>query len=205
MTRRRWWLVGIVTLLVLVRAVLPEIVRRQAQTRVSDLLHARVTIGDVDLGLLRGVVALENVGLRPALPPDATPEAIAKSDAEPPVIGWERFMVNLRWWPLVHKTIRLEDVELDEPSVAVDRLADGALNLLAFVPAAAGGEKPATPEKSTAKPWAAGIDHLLLRTGHVRFRDFAVQGEPVDVRLPTIEVQDIALASGLYGGPARTN
>jgi hypothetical protein len=48
---------------------------------------------------------------------------------------------------------------------------------------------------------------LILRSGHVRFRDFAVQGEgePVDVRLPTIEVRDIALASGVYGGPARTS
>jgi len=207
MTRRRWWLVGIVTLLVLLRAVLPEIVRRQAETRASELLHAQVKIGDVDLGLLRGMVALDDVGLRPVPPPDATPEAKAAAEGAPPVVGWKRFAINLRWWPLVHKTVRLEDVELDEPIVAVDRLADGELNLLAFVPVAAGGEKPPAPEEPGAKPWGAGIDHLVLRSGHVRFRDFAVQGEgePVDVRLPTIEVRDIALASGLYGGPARSS
>src|SRR5262245_30242066 len=150
MTRRRWWLVGIVALLVLVRAALPAIVRWQAEKRVSELLHADVRIGDVDLGLLRGAVALEDVALRPAVSPDATPEAKAAAEAAPPVVGWKRFAVNLRWLMLLRKTIRLSDVELDEPSVAVDRLADGELNLLAFVPAAAGGEPPAKPAEPAA-------------------------------------------------------
>ena len=47
MTRRRWWLVGILALLVVVRVALPEVIRRQAETRVSELLKARVQIGDV--------------------------------------------------------------------------------------------------------------------------------------------------------------
>jgi hypothetical protein len=50
-------------------------------------------------------------------------------------------------------------------------------------------------------------DRVALVGGHLRFRDFAVRGEsePVDIRLPTIVVRDVALLPGHYGGPARTS
>ncbi|TMA67273.1 MAG: hypothetical protein E6J68_05795, partial [Deltaproteobacteria bacterium] len=67
--------------------------------------------------------------------------------------------------------------------------------------AAKTGEGQTTPAAgaeaagATAKAgWGVGVDHLALRGGHVRFRDFAVRGvEPVDIALPTIEVRDVAL------------
>ncbi|HWP66492.1 MAG TPA: DUF748 domain-containing protein, partial [Candidatus Limnocylindria bacterium] len=208
--RRRWWLVGVVGFVLLIRAALPEVIRRQLETRASELLQARVQVGDVDLGLLGGAVALEDVALRPAVAGGAPApvEAQPAESAEPPVVAWRRLAVNLRWWMLARKVVRFSTVELDEPRVALDRLADGELNLLAFVPAGEAADAPPADEAEEGAPWGVGIDRLVLRAGNVRFRDFAVQeegSEPVDVRLPTVDVRDVALAPGVYGGPARTS
>src|SRR5437870_5246880 len=199
--RRRRWLVALAILVVL-RAVLPFGLRALLASQAGKLLQARVEIGDVDLALLRGVVTLKDVAVRAG----ATAPA-PSSAAEPPLVAWKRFAVNVAWLPLLKKTLELQSVELDEPRVALDRLASGEINLMALVPR---GEAPAAkPAEGGAKAnagWGVGVDYLALREGHVRFRDFAVPGvEPVDVALPTIEVRDVALRPGMYGGPARAH
>src|SRR2546425_836256 len=199
--RRRRWLVALAILVVL-RAALPVGLRPLLASQAGKLLQARVEIGDVDLALLRGVVTLKDVAVRAG----ATAPA-PSSAAEPPLVAWKRFAVNVAWLPLLKKTLELQSVELDEPRVALDRLASGEINLMALVPK---GEAPAAkPAEGGAKAnagWGVGVDYLALRGGHVRFRDFAVPGvEPVDVALPTIEVRDVALRPGLYGGPTRAH
>src|SRR5207249_540802 len=213
--RRRRWLVALGILLVL-RAALPAVLRAVLASRAAKLLNARVAIGDVDLGLLRGVVVLEDVAVRAPLPPGAAPPPAV--DAEPPLVAWKRFAVNVAWLSLLRKTVRLESVELDEPRIALDRLASGELNLAALATkgkAAAGptGGETAETQPARAQPttkpgagWGFGIDSLVLRAGHARFRDFAVEGaEPVEIALPTLAVRDVALRPGLYGGPAHAH
>jgi Domain of Unknown Function (DUF748) len=202
MTRRRWVVLGI---LLLLRLALPPVARRVMESRASTLLNARVTIGDVDFALWRGLVALDDVAVRPPLPPGEEKGA----EAEPALIAWKRFAVNLAWFPLLRKTLRLESVELDDPQVALDRLAHGEINLLALVPKGETSSSPPVEPPPAGKPpksgsgWGVGIDRFVLRTGHVRFRDFAVEGaEPVDLTLPNIEVKDVSLRPGLYGAPA---
>src|SRR5206468_1798723 len=169
----------------------------------------------VALALRRGGIALKDVDVRPG----ATAPS-SSSDSGPPLVAWKRFAVNVAWLPLFRKTVELESVELDEPRLALDRLASGEINLMALVPK---GDAPATepvegqaPERAPAgaegagakakAAWGVGVDYLALRGGHIRFRDFAVRGvEPVDVALPTIEVRDVALRPGIYGRPARAH
>jgi len=212
--RRRRWLVALAILVVL-RAALPAGLRVLLASQAGKLLRARVEIGDVDLALLRGAIALKDVVVRPG----ATAPS-SSSDSGPPLVAWKRFAVNVAWLPLFRKTVELESVELDEPRLALDRLASGEINLMALVPK---GDAPATepvegqaPERAPAgaegagakakAAWGVGVDYLALRGGHIRFRDFAVRGvEPVDVALPTIEVRDVALRPGIYGRPARAH
>jgi hypothetical protein len=175
---------------------LPYALRPILAAQASKLLRARVEIGDVDLALLRGGIALEDVAVRPA---DAAPGA-----TEPPLIAWKRFAVALRWLPLFRHTVRLRTLELDSPRIALDRLESGELNLLALVPATE--PSPAPPSATPAPPsaWGVGIDRLVLRDGGVRFRDFTIHDlEPVEIALGTIEIADVALRPGLYGEPAR--
>jgi hypothetical protein len=192
---RRWWWAILIALVLIVRAVLPEVVRRQLETRASEALHATVKVGNVDLALLTGGVALDDVTVR-AL--DAPPE-------EAPLVGWKRFAVDLRWLPLFHKTIELATVELVEPQVALDRLQSGDLNLMALVPKSEAPAAPATEAAAAPQPsgWKFGIDYLGLERGGVRFRDLLMPGaEPVTLSLQLIEIRDIALEPEVYGGPA---
>src|SRR5688572_15251372 len=203
MTRRRWWLAGLAAVLLLLRAVLPEVVRRVSETQASETFGARVEIDDVDLGLLRGVVALDGVRVRPAAAAAEAAPPQPNQDRDQPVISWERFGVNLRWLSLPGKTVRLSSVELRDPRIAVDRLADGAINLMALVPPSDEGE--ADESDADAKPWGFAVDRLELDGGRLRFRDYAVRElETIEIGLPTLVVRDVALAPGHYRGPART-
>jgi len=67
--RWRWWLAAL-AVLITVRAVLPLVLRKVLVDQASQALRARVEVGDVDLALLRGGIALEDVAVRagPAQP-----------------------------------------------------------------------------------------------------------------------------------------
>jgi hypothetical protein len=194
--RRRRWLLAVVAVIVVVRIALPEVIRRVAVSQLRDRLRTRVDIGDVDLALHRGGVALKDVAVY-----SPTPE----TPAEPPLVAWKRFAVELRWIPLLSKTIQLRRIELDTPRIALDRLANGELNLRRLVPAAEPAAAPA-PEAPPAKPsqWKIGLDRFSLTNGGIRFRDLTLhEGEPLEIAIPDVSVGDVSLAPGLYGEPAR--
>ena len=61
--QRRWrWIIAI-TLLLVVRALLPPTVRHLITTRASKAINARVEVANVDLWLLRGGIALDEATL----------------------------------------------------------------------------------------------------------------------------------------------
>ncbi len=189
----RRWLVVLLVLLV-VRVALPEVLRRVLISQASQALRARVEVGDLDLSLLRGGVALEDVAIfAPATP----------TGGEQPLIAWKRLAVELHWLPLFRKTVQLRELVLDTPHVALDRLADGQINLMALVPVSEAPAAP-TPAPATAKAaWSFGVDRLVLRRGGLLFRDFEVKDtEPLEMSFEEIQVRDIALRPGLYGQPA---
>ncbi len=192
--RWRRWLIAAAAV-VLLRVLLPVVLERVIASQASKILHARVEVGDVDLALLRGGVALKDVAVYAAA---AAPDA-------PPLIAWKLFGVELRWLPLFQKTIQLRQVVLDSPRISLERLQDGDLNLMALVPGGGSAPAPApTPAEAPAKPgWAFGVDRVILRTGALRFRDLMMaDSEPVEITLPAIAVNNIALRPGLYGEPA---
>ena len=156
----RRWIIALLILIVL-RAVLPLVLRSVIASQASKALRARVEVGDVDLALYKLGVALKDVAVYAASAPadsgaasgGPTPSATAAptadapaahgetAPAEDPLIAWKRFEVSVRWLPLFKKAVILRDIELDTPHIALDRLADGKLNLMALVPAS--GEEPA--------------------------------------------------------------
>ena len=194
--RWRRWLI-LLAVLVGVRAALPEVIRRVAVSQLAKQLQTRVEIGDVDLALHRGGVALKDVAVF-----SPTPE----SPDEPPLIAWQRFAVELRYLPLFRKTIQLREIALDGPHVALDRLANGEINLQRLVPASAPAKEAPEKKADGAKPsgWATGVDRFILRSGGIRFRDLTLTGgEPLEIRIPDVTVDDVALQPGLYGEPGR--
>src|SRR5262249_30247121 len=130
----------------------------------------------------------------------------------PRLFAWKRLAVAVRWLRLLRKTIRLRELVLESPRVAVDRLQDGEINLLALVPAEpTGAPWPAPPptraseKASPAKSgWSFGVDRIALSDGGIRFRDLKVANvEPIELSLGSFEVHDISLSPAVYGEPAR--
>jgi hypothetical protein len=192
---RRGWLVALGIVIVL-RAAAPEVLRRVLVSRLSQQLQTRVEIGDVDLTLVRGGIALEDVAVWSPMPQAA---------GEPPLVAWKRLAVEVRYVPLLWKIVRLRHVALEAPRIALDRLADGELNLQRLVPPPA----PPPPSGDEAPPpapsaWKVGIDDFTLRAGGVRFRDLTLpDGEPLEIGIPDIAVADVALQPGVYGEAGR--
>ncbi len=185
-------LVAVVALALALRALLPVVLRRVLAAQASKALGAPVTIGDVDLALWRCGVALDDVAVR-------APGAEA---AAPPLIGWKRLALSVRWLPLLRRTIELRTLTLEGARLTFERGADGTFNLAVLLPPAAPAAGETTP--AAGDGWSVGVDRLGIRDGRVRFRDLAVpESEPVEVELPAVDARDVALRSGLYGEPAQ--
>jgi len=95
----RWrWLLVVLVLIILVRAALPFGIRYALVSKGSELLRAKVEVGDIDLWLLSGAVAIDDFSLQPLAEvspasaagtvPSATsgltPEAAAEAPTTPP-------------------------------------------------------------------------------------------------------------------------
>ena len=192
--RRRIWLIALGVLVVL-RIALPYALRPILASQASKALQTEVKLGDLSLSLLRGGVDLEEVSVAP-------PPALVKETGDTrPLVAWKRLAVQLRYWPLLHRTIRLRRLEIESPRVSLARLTNGTLNVQHLLPPPA-PEKEPKPEP--ARPWGFGLDHFTLRDGDVRFVDLKTPpSEPIDVRLDQIEVNDLSFQPGLYGEPSR--
>jgi hypothetical protein len=209
--RRRWvrvLAISVILLIVVLRLALPEIIRRVALSQANAVIAGRLDIGDVDLWLLRGALALERVAVR--------------GETGPPVAKLHRFYVNIAWWPLLSRTVRVEDVEIAGPALYPERLRDGSVPLPGLREAPAAGEGAAetttttlAPEGAPApedgatpaaaeegEPWAIVIDRATMRDGRLRLRD-RLPDPPQDAELDlgTFVLRDFALQTGPDGRP----
>jgi Domain of Unknown Function (DUF748) len=166
--------VGLVLALLLLtlRVGLPAILRSQIEKQASAALAGRLTVGDVDLWLILGGVALKDLALRLE---NAEPD-------QPPLLTVKRLYVRLGYLPLLRHTIRIRDVALDGPAVHLERLASGEVALPRLRAAATASASslptttttpPGTPTgaKPAAKPWNILVDEVALRDGHISLRD----------------------------------
>lgn len=192
--RRRWplLLLAIVAVGVAVaRLALPGVVRWLV-LREAGALAARVSIDDVDLALWRGRLTLAGVEIRDLQPP--------RSGPDDPLLRCRRLAATWSWGPLLRRRLQVVQLELDGPRVALDRLADGNLNLAALLP------KPTAAAVPPARTWTVAVDHLLLSDGGLRFRDLAVpDGLPIEATVDRIDVARLAFEPGVFGKPTRVH
>jgi hypothetical protein len=171
---RRRILIALGALVLVVRVALPSVLRRVIESQANAAVAGRVTVGDVDLYLLRGAVALDDVALRFE---NAPPE-------NPPVVAFKRFYVNVGYLPFLFHTVRIQDVELDGLAADVDREADGTFVLPALRPPPP--DAPPPPEepagKEPARPWSIVVDRADIREGTLTLDDHIVT-PPVTVSL----------------------
>lgn len=208
--RRRWvrvLAISVIVLIVVLRLALPEIIRRVALAQANAAIAGRLDIGDVDLWLLRGALALERVAVR--------------GETGPPVAKLHRFYVNIAWWPLFSRTVRVEDLEIAAPALYPERERDGSVPLpglraVADTPDAASatttttlaadGATPAVAEGAApadeGAPWAIVIDQAAMRDGRIRLRDRLPEPpQDAELDLGTFVLRNFALQTGPDGKP----
>ncbi|MGH0036839.1 MAG: DUF748 domain-containing protein [Myxococcota bacterium] len=122
-----WIALAFVALLLVVRFALPTVLARVASSQLSQALSAEVTVGNVDLWVLGGALAIEGLDVRP-------------SAADPSWLRSRRALVDIGWWELVRGDLDVERLELAGLELALILDADGRITW------------PGAPEPDDAPP-----------------------------------------------------
>ena len=160
MSRRRTIWLAVLVLLVLLGGAflwaLPELIRRQAVTRIPSITGRAVSIGDIDLNLFTGRLVIKNFRLTERDPREA-------------FVEFERLEARWSWPSLLGAHIRLKDVRLVAPTVQLARTSPTEFNfsdLLGLIP-------PADPKAKPSR-WKFTMERLGLVLGNIVLRDDAV-------------------------------
>src|SRR6266571_2607348 len=187
MSRRRTIWLAVLVLLVLLGGAflwaLPELIRRQAVTRIPSITGRAVGIGDIDLNLFTGRLVIKNFRL-------------AERDPREAFVEFERLEARWSWPSLLGAHIRLKDVRLVAPTVQLARTSPTEFNfsdLLGLIP-------PADPKAKPSR-WKFTMERLGLVLGNIVLRDDAVS-PPAKWRIQglTIEAGDLTTRAGQPAG-----
>ena len=187
MSRRRTIWLAVLVLLVLLGGAflwaLPELIRRQAVTRIPSITGRAVSIGDIDLNLFTGRLVVKSFRL-------------AERDPRESFVEFERLEARWSWPSLLGAHIRLKDVRLVAPTVQLARTSPTEFNfsdLLGLIP-------PADPKAKPSR-WKFTMERLGLVLGNIVLRDDAV-APPAKWRIQglTIEAGDLTTRAGQRAG-----
>src|SRR5216683_58162 len=187
MSRRRTIWLAVLVLLVLLGGAflwaLPELIRRQAVTRIPSITGRAFSIGDIDLNLFTGRLVIKNLRL-------------AERDPRQAFVEFERLEARWSWPSLLGAHIRLKDVRLVAPTVQLARTSPTEFNfsdLLGLIP-------PADPKAKPSR-WKFTMERLGLVLGNIVLRDDAVS-PPAKWRIQglTIEAGDLTTRAGQRAG-----
>lgn len=174
---RRWFfvplLVGIVFLFL---ALLPRVLHRALSARLAAIIPGAVSLGDVDLDLLRGGVTLKDLTV--TVPGD-----------QRPAITVRKLGIDLALWALWHGHITLEAVSLSEVHIEALQQAGGQLNLTRLLP-------PADPSAPLAEFPVLRVEQLVLTQARIRYHDHTRTPPPAFLLvIDRLETGEIALRS----------
>src|SRR5229473_2490308 len=187
MSRRRTIWLAVLALLVLLGGAflwaLPELIRRQAVTRIPGITGRAVSIGDIDLNLFTGRLVVK--GFR-----------LAERDPRQAFVEFERLEARWSWPSLLAAHIVLKEVTLVSPTVQLARTGPREFNfsdLLGLIP-------PADPKAKPSR-WKFTMEKLGLVLGNIVLRDEAVS-PPATWRIQglTIDAGDLTTRAGQPAG-----
>jgi len=191
----RWWLLGAFISIVLVRALLPWGLARVAESQGSKQMGRIVQIGDVDLELVMGRIALADVVVGPLLERVADPEA--PIDPNRVLLSFARLGVELSWGKLLTGELRLVEVSLDNPRAQIIRDEDGDLVPIRISPPAPEEEEVAEEEPSEpGPPLPIAIDTLRLSGIELLLLNLARERPPIVLEMKALALENFRLEQG---------
>jgi hypothetical protein len=180
----QWLMLLVLGVWVIVRTWLPGFIRQQVVTNLTATTTAQIVLGDVDLNLLRGRLALQQL-------------SFTLAGEERPVLAIRDLAVNLRLVSLLKRTIDIEALALTGVQIEAEQEPNGQLNLTRLFP-------PSPPEQRQTEP--TDLPTLTIREFHVAdslitYHDRTRQGEPhfvlavSDLTTEKIDLQPRGLAT----------
>lgn len=198
----KWFL--IICILLIIGAVvllyfsLDHIVKSVVQTQGSEQLKVPVTVGGVDLGLIRGSVGMSKLAI--GSPPGfSSPTMMSIGGMTVDSGGF----TNLRSNP-----IRIKLIQVDSPTLVIEQ-SGGKLNFKALMDGLPKSTEkapatPATPAKpAPGKETKLIIDDMAINNAHVKLEG-GIPGmtKEFDIPLKNVDVKDIGNANGAQNGVA---
>ena len=203
------------------RALLPLGLQHGLAWGIERELGLPARVGNVDLWLLRGAAAIEDVVV--ASQHEADDETTP--DAERALIRWDRVFANLEWTALLTGELELSALEIDGPQLRLEREADGRIDPLGPRASPAPAESAEVGNEETDS-WPVLVTRFTLRTGVVELvnadddaslarlgveeldlEDVGIRGEQLSLggfalRGPTLQVQrELILGDGTGADP----
>jgi len=176
---------GLVVIVAVALAILPEVVRRVAVDQVPKLTGRVLALDDVDLNLFTGHLALK--GAR-----------IFKSGVNERAVEFERLDVRLDYLPFLFHKVRVTEISLVGAKMSILRRGPTEFDFADVLDRLKGGKVEAPAQSSSAK-WTVDLGRISLQRLAVILRDQTTSPES-EWRIDdmTLEARNLTL-----GGPAR--
>ena len=178
----------LVLALLLVRAALPLALEWAIEWQGTQVLGRVVEIGDLDLALAPGGVALEALAVGPIFEGDEPPPL----DPERVELRSDRIEARWSWLSLLRGELHLEGLEIAAPGLLALRAADGQLVPVLRPAAAPAAEEPAGEDDGEG--WPLRLDRLRLTDLDLLYVDLAIPGlRPLELRVEEFALDDLLL------------
>jgi hypothetical protein len=181
----RLWLAIAVAAIVALRAVAPAAIRWAIESQGTQALGVPVRVADVDLWLVFGGIAVEDLRVGQRTVPLDVP-AIEPASS---LLSWSNAYARIGWLDLPFGRIRIRDLEIDEPVLRLLRGADGHIDPLP-PPAPTEPAVDTLPEQDEDGGVAILLDRLAVRGADVRL----LSADPTRPGLVEFELEELTLA-----------
>jgi hypothetical protein len=180
------------------RAALPWALARTLESQGRARLGLPVRVGNVDLWIARGAIAVLDLTVGRKAEAAETGAEEREPDPETALLRLRRFFARIDWPALLERRVHLRELAFDAPTVRVERDAEGRIDPLA--PPAPAEEPPPEPAPAEpSPPWGFAVDRFDLRELGFRLFDVASKATPVEFALAGLALSDVSFEASKLG------
>jgi uncharacterized protein involved in outer membrane biogenesis len=179
---------GLVVIVAVALAILPEVVRRVAVDQVPKLTGRVLALDDVDLNLFTGHLALKGVRL-------------LKRGVNERALELERLDVRIGYLPFLFRTVRVKEISLVGAKGSILRRGPTEFDFSDVLDRLKGTKAEARKESASSAKWTIQLDRISLQRVTILMRDATTSPES-EWRIDdvTIETRNLMLGEGARPG-----
>jgi AsmA protein len=153
--------IGIVLLLLIVAVGIfvatfnPNSYKATIQTKLEEQLNRKIQLGDMSLGLFPPRFRVTNLSI-------AEDPAFGSNQ---PFVKTGELSISVRLMPLLHKSVQVDSLTLEQPHVELIKNAQGAWNFASL------GQKTSSPPSSSSEQQEFSLGKLAIDDGQVAITD----------------------------------